>query len=455
MENTLEQAAHIMGGTLHGADATFHGVSTDSRTISAGQLFFGLRGPNFDGSRFVAAAARAQAAGAVVEQEMQSAVPLITVRDTRAALGLLAAAWRDSQPATVIGVTGSNGKTTLREMIAACLAQSDATLATEGNLNNEIGVPLTLLRLDEAHRYAVIEMGANHAGEIGYLASLAKSDVVVISNAGAAHLEGFGSIDGVAQAKGEILTTACRPRVAVLNADDPYFDFWRSRADDVQVLSFALDNEATVSAADIRYGESSTRFTLRLPGQRVPVELPLAGRHNVLNACAAAAVSLALDIPPAQIRAGLESSGPVSGRLQRLEAPNGAVVFNDSYNANPVSTLAAAEFLAAQAGDTILVLGDMGELGDDAAGLHAEVGRAVRKAGVDRLLATGELSRHAVNAFGDNGSWFADIDALIESLRMQTTHGSRILVKGSRAMRMERVVDALIGNGNGNAAEAC
>lgn len=444
MESSLLDAADSMHGTLHGADATFRGVSTDTRTISAGELFVALQGPNFDGSRFVDAAAGAQAAGAVVARKMPTALPLIKVDDTRVALGQLAAEWRRRMPATVVGITGSNGKTTLKEMIASCLSLAAVTLATEGNLNNDIGLPLMLLRLGPKHRYAVLEMGANHAREIAYLGSLAESQVVVITNAAPAHLEGFGSLQGVAQAKGEILETPCRPEVAVLNADDPYYEFWCAKATDLRVVSFALDAVATVSASDIQSGGKGTRFTLRLPDNSVPIELPLAGRHNVLNACAAAAVAFALDIPVEHIRQGLAATGPVDGRLQPLDAPGGAIIYDDSYNANPVSVIAAAEFLAAQPGDTILVLSDMAELGDDAAALHAEVGRVAGKAGIGRLLACGELSRHTVASFGEGGHWFAGVAELTDSLRKLTGPRSKILVKGSRSMRMERVIDALL-----------
>ena len=444
MESTLIQAANSMHGKLQGADAQFRGVSTDSRTLTAGELFIALQGPNFDGSRFVGDAARADAAGAVVSRQVDAALPMITVSDTHIALGELAAEWRRSMSAAVIGITGSNGKTTLKEMIAACLSLSAETLATEGNLNNDIGLPLMLLRLESGHRYAVMEMGANHPGEIAYLASLADCQIVVITNAGPAHLEGFGSVEGVARAKGEILESAHRPEVAVLNADDPWYGYWRSKVEDLDVVSFALDNEATASAVDINFGELHTGFTLRLPDGDTSIAMALAGRHNVLNACAAAAVLHALGLPVAQIRRGLETIGPVSGRLERLVAHNGAIVYNDSYNANPVSAIAAAEFLAAQTGAGILVLGDMGELGDDARELHEEVGRAASKAGVARLLATGALCSHAVAAFGDGGQWFANIDDLTDRLRELSSPDCRILVKGSRAMHMERVVDVLL-----------
>lgn len=444
MEGSLSQAAQITHGTLKGSDALFHGVSTDSRTLAAGELFVALTGPNFDGSRFVDAAGIASAAGAVVQSKIDAALPLITVDDSRAALGKLAAAWRRQMPASVVGITGSNGKTTLKEMIAACLSGASRTLATEGNLNNEIGVPQMLLRLSPEHEFAVMEMGANHPGEIAYLAAMVAAEVVVITNAAPAHLEGFGNLEGVARAKGEILETESRPRVAVLNADDPFFTYWRERAADLELLTFALDCDATVTANDIRPKGHGTQFTLQLPDERVSIDLPLAGRHNVLNACAAATVALALNLSAARIREGLQAVRPVSGRLQPAATADGAVVYDDAYNANPESVRIAAEFLAAQPGDSILVLGDMGELGETARALHIGVGQAAREAGVGTLLATGELMRHAVAEFGEGGYWFADTEALTDRLRRLTGPGVNILVKGSRAMRMERVVGALL-----------
>jgi len=442
--SSLARAADFMDGTLTGADATFRGVSTDTRSIKPGELFVALQGPNFDGATFVPHAARAEAAGAVVGRPVDTALPIITVGDTQRALGKLAAAWRRQMPATVIAITGSNGKTTLKELLASCLSQAADTLATHGNLNNEIGVPLMLLRLSEKHRYAVIEMGANHHGEIAYLTSLAAPQVVAITNAGPAHLEGFGSIEGVARAKGEILSGEPRPDYAVLNADDDYFGYWKTQASDVNVLSFGLSAEADVRASRIEATDGGSRFTLRLADTRVDVSLSLAGRHNVVNACAAAAIAYALGIEPAQIAEGLESVVPVGGRLQPVRSATGAVLYDDSYNANPVSVQAAAEFLASREGRHWMVLGDMKELGGDAELLHAHTGWVIREAGVENLLATGPLASKAVESFGANGRWFATIDELVEALLGAIAPGDVVLVKGSRSMGMERVVDALI-----------
>ena len=449
MMTTLSSAATSMHGDLIGGDRIFDGVSTDTRTLRTGELFVALQGPNFDGRDYVLRASEKGAAAAVVGAIVDDNIAQITVDDTRLALGQLAAAWRRDQSAVVVGITGSNGKTTLKELTAACLSQAAPTIATEGNLNNEIGMPLMLTRIDETHRYAVLEMGANHAGEIAYLTSLAEPDVVVITNAAAAHLEGFGSVAGVAKAKGEILCGTSRPGVAILNADDEYFEFWTELAGDVDVLSFGVDALADVRADDIVSDGGGSSFELHLPDSRFNVRLSIPGRHNVRNACAAAAIATTLGVAPEQIQAAFESVKPVAGRLQSKSGLNGSTLFDDSYNANPLSVAAAAEFLAALNGQSWLVLGDMGELGDSAASLHREVGAAAKAAGVDRLFATGELSRNATEAFGAGASWFESVDMLIDALRVSVTSDVNLLVKGSRFMRMERVVQAL-----GSAADA-
>ena len=443
MMTTLSSAAISMHGDLIGNDRIFDGVSTDTRTLRTGELFVALQGPNFDGRDYVLQASEKGAAAAVVGSFVDDGIAQITVDDTRLALGQLGAAWRRDQSAVVVGITGSNGKTTLKELTAACLSQAAPTIATEGNLNNEIGMPMMLTRIDETHRYAVLEMGANHAGEIGYLTALAEPDVVVITNAAAAHLEGFGSVAGVAEAKGEILCGATRPGVAILNADDEYFALWAEMAGDIEVMSFGIDALADVRATDIVSDGGGSSFELHLPDTRLDVQLSIPGRHNVRNACAAAAIATTLGITPAQIQAAFESVKPVAGRLQPKRGLSGSTLFDDSYNANPPSVAAAAVFLAGLDGQSWLVLGDMGELGDSAAILHSEVGATAKAAGIDRLFATGELSRNTTEAFGTHASWFESVDSLIDALRVSVTADVNLLVKGSRFMRMERVVQAL------------
>ncbi|NCF51445.1 UDP-N-acetylmuramoyl-tripeptide--D-alanyl-D-alanine ligase [Gammaproteobacteria bacterium] len=440
----LSSAATVMLGTLHGSDAAFDGVSIDTRTLCPGELFFALEGPNFDGGDFVGEAAARGAAGAVVSSLVDENIAQVKVEDTRLALGALGSAWRQQQAVTVVAITGSNGKTTLKELTAACLQQSAPTLATAGNLNNEIGMPLMLLRLQPSHQYAVIEMGANHAGEIAYLTALAKPDVVVITNAAAAHLEGFGSIEGVAHAKGEILQGEKRPDCAVLNADDDYFAYWRSLVDDIDVLSFGFGAGADVRADEIFVDKGVTRFLLQIRNTVVPVSLQLPGIHNVRNACAAAAAATALGVSPDDIARALEAVQPISGRLQPLEGHNGATVYDDTYNANPLSVLAAGEFLASLPGEGFFVLGDMKELGQDELRMHTEVGKGLKDAGISRLFAMGELCRDAVDAFGPGAVWYASIEALTAGVLEHMTHEVNVLVKGSRSMRMERVVNALL-----------
>ncbi|MGB5352792.1 MAG: UDP-N-acetylmuramoyl-tripeptide--D-alanyl-D-alanine ligase [Woeseia sp.] len=443
IESGMSQAAHIMNGQLQGADTTFRGVSIDSRTINAGELFIALQGPNFDGAQFLDKAAGKGAAGAVSQAKANVSLPTIVVENSHVALSKLAVDWRSRMPATIIAVTGSNGKTTLKELISACLSPVARTLATAGNLNNEIGLPLMLLRMAPEHRFAIFEMGANHAGEIARLTALAEPHIVVISNAGPAHLEGFGSLDGVAKAKGEILLGTPRPQFAVLNADDKYFDTWRAMAADSTILSFGQNAAATVRLQNVQVTADGSTFKLVFPGSSIDVTLPLSGAHNAMNAAAAAAVAFAVDLAPQDIKRGLESVQPVSGRLRPLAGVSGIRLFDDSYNANPTSVIAAARFLAAQPGDATFVFGDMGELGSDSVKLHTMVGAEIRNAGVSRLFATGELAKHAVTEFGSDGQWCETMDELIAAVQKNLSAGTNVLVKGSRSMRMERVVDAL------------
>jgi len=443
VKGTLSTAAESMDGTLHGTDRAFDGVSIDTRTLNDGELFFALSGPNFDGGDFVGQAHDKGAAGAVVATLVDGDIAQIVVDDPKLALGRLGKAWRVRHDTTVVGVTGSNGKTTLKELIAACLLPVAPTFATEGNFNNDIGMPLMLMRIDQSHRYAVLELGANHPGEIACLTSLALPEIVVITNAGKAHLEGFGSIDGIAKGKGEILQGESRPDFAILNADDEYFDYWCSLADDINVVSFGSGPKADIRGDEIVVDKGLTRFLLHIGDKTVPVSLPLAGTHNVSNACAAAAVATVLGVSPDDIAHGLEAVGPVSGRLQALEGQGGAVLYDDSYNANPLSVIAAGEFLASLPGESWIVLGDMKELGADEVRLHCEVGETLKRVGIDRLFATGELCRNTSGAFGEGASWFDSIDELTPTVLAALSSNVNVLVKGSRSMRMERVVDAL------------
>ncbi|MBI1175597.1 MAG: UDP-N-acetylmuramoyl-tripeptide--D-alanyl-D-alanine ligase [Sideroxydans sp.] len=443
----LSQAAQVLGARLIGQDAEFAAVSTDSRSIVAGDLFVALQGENFDGAQFVAGAAQSGAVAALVNSASyhggEAACPLLLVEDTRLALGRLAAHWRAQFNIPVVVLTGSNGKTTVKEMLAVILREAtgnaDSVLATQGNLNNDIGMPLTLLKLRALHRYAVIEIGMNHPGEIDYLTRIACPDVALVNNASSAHLAGLGSVEAVAHAKGEIFGGLGENGIAVINADDPYAPLWRELAQPHRVIDFALDAPAAVGACwDVT--EFGIRMEITAPEGEIGVKLQVPGAHNARNALAAAAAALALQVSLSAIVRGLEKFGGVAGRLQRKPARNGAVLIDDTYNANPASMSAALKVLAQAPGKRIFVMGDMGELGADETRFHAEVGAAARKLGIQQLLALGELSRAAVNEFGAGAQHFGDIDGLCAALDGVLGAGTTVLVKGSRFMKMERVV---------------
>lgn len=444
----LTQAASWLGAERSGADVEFFGVSTDTRTLAPGTLYVALRGTRFDGHDYVAAAAATGAVALLVEHAVDCPLPQLIVRDTRLALGRLAAAWRLHCNTPLAAITGSNGKTTVKEMSRAIFAQVGAVLATEGNLNNDIGVPLTLLRLTPQHRHAVIEMGANHSGEIAYLSDLAQPDAAVITNAGPAHLEGFGTVEGVARAKGEIYRGLRENGVAVINADDPFADLWRGMAGTQRQLCFGTVPEAIVSAHWQAVGGGS-RLWLQTPLGETELLLPMPGRHNVMNALAATALALALEVSLDAVHRGLEGMQGVAGRLARRVAFNGAQLIDDSYNANPASMRAAIDVLAACPVPRVLVVGDMGELGAAAMQLHREIGAYARAAGIDALYATGTLSLATAEGFGAGAQHFADCAALVAALRQVLTVESTVLVKGSRSARMERVVEALQAGGHG------
>lgn len=442
---SLSQAATVMQGSLTGPDATFRGVSTDTRSLREDELFVALKGPNFDGTAFVRDAADKGAAGAVVSEPVDSSLAQITVADPLLALGDLAADWRRQLPVRIAGLTGSNGKTTLKEMLASCLSLEATTFATVGNFNNEIGVPLMLLRLSPEHRYAVIEMGANHAGEIAYLTDRVAPEVVALTNAGPAHLEGFGSIEGVARAKGEILQGSPRPEFAVLNADDDYFSYWQGLVEDLRVISFGVTESADIRVVEARPVDGALEVDLSIYGEVRHVSLGFEGRHNALNAAAATAAATAMGLSPETIIDGLAAARPAAGRLRVVPGIKGIRLIDDSYNANPSSVMAAARVLGEQEGDAWLILGDMAELGPEADEFHRQVGEHARSAGIDRLYCAGPHSRHAAEGFGKGAEWLDSVDRLIDEVVAELPSGMpvNVLVKGSRSMHMERVVQAL------------
>ncbi len=457
----LLEAAQATGGVALNGDIEINSVSTDTRSVARGDLFVALEGERFDGHEFVGTAFERGVAAVMVSRAWAATqsptLPVLVVDDTRLALGRLAGWWRSRFAIPLIGITGSNGKTTVKEMVAAILrAQAaidgvqnkpghDSVLATTGNLNNDIGVPLMLLRLRETHRVAVIEMGMNHAGEIAYLTRLARPTVALVNNAQRAHLAGLGSLSDVAHAKGEIFEGLQEGGTAVINADDVFVDVWRQcnvGHAGRHVLSFGLTPTADVSGHCELHAVGST-LNLATPQGKLEVVLKVPGLHNVRNALAATAAALAAGATLAAVRAGLVAFSGVQGRLQIRPARAGATLIDDSYNANPDSVRAAIDVLAATPGKKILVLGDMGEIGDRAGQFHDEIGGYAKSQGVDLLLALGEQSAVAARNFGPGGQHYADVDTLIAALAEELNSNTLVLVKGSRFMHMERVVDAL------------
>ncbi len=449
---TLGHAAALVGGRIRGSDLVFRGVGIDSRHDLSGRLFVALRGDRFDGHDFAAAAMDRGAVALMVERPLDLALPQWLVADTRLALGRLAAAHRDAFAGRVVALTGSNGKTTTKEMIAAILGQVGQVRATRGNLNNDIGLPLTLLEAGDED-FLVLEMGANHPGEIAYLTDIARPEVAAITNAGRAHLEGFGSLEGVARAKGEIVQGLREDGTFIFPVDSPWAGLWQELAGSKTCLTCGPPGLAAVgtdlTAVKIHWDDAGfrTRFQVWAPGQKLDLELGLAGSHNIRNALVAVAVALALDLAPAvileAIAAGLSAMKPLPGRLFPRTGTGGLRLIDDSYNANPDSVLAAIAVLQDLPGRHVLVLGDLGELGPGATDLHRHLGIAAREAGLDALYTVGTLSAEAAAGFGNRARHFADQAQLIKALRQDLAASDRVLVKGSRRSAMERVADAL------------
>ena len=438
---SLAEIAQKVGGDLHGADLLIDSVATDSRLVKSNQLFIAIKGERFDAHDFVADLAGV-AGAALVSKKIDCDLPQIVVEDTLLALADLAAAWRQQFTKPVIALTGSNGKTTLKEMIAAILSQEGKVLATIGNLNNNIGMPLTLLRLREDHDFAVIEMGANHFGEIEFLTTIAKPDVAVVNNAGAAHLEGFINLEGVAQAKGEVFIGLGTQGIAVINADDTFADYWKDSNKDREVIAFGINNEATISGRLLSDGG----LMIKASNTEVRANLKLLGRHNAMNALAAAAATSALGIKLETIVKGLETMLPVKGRLAPVAGINNSQILDDTYNANPDSVTAALDVLS-QRKNTVFVLGDLGELGENPEKVHEKIGKKAKAVGINHMYCLGDYSANACNSFGENGKSFDEMDDLLKDLKSDLQDdfpsSTTILVKGSRFMRMERAVEAL------------
>jgi UDP-N-acetylmuramoyl-tripeptide--D-alanyl-D-alanine ligase len=448
---TLAQAVAQAGGFTSGQERAFTAVGTDSRADCAGQLFIALRGEHFDGHDYVAAAQQSGAVAAMVDHLLPLDLPQWIVDDTRLGLGRLAAAWRARFSGRVIAITGSNGKTTVKEMMAAILARAGRVRATQGNLNNDIGMPLTLLTARDED-FLVLEMGANHPGEIGYMTDIARPDLALITNAGRAHLEGFGTLEGVARAKGEIARGLTAEGLFLVDGDAPHLGLWRELAAGRRMQTFSVNGDGAEGSDPIVPSDTirtdwdgdgfRTTLTVRSGTREIPLTLRLAGHHNVRNALAATAATLALGIADKAIRDGLAGLQPVKGRLCPRRCRSLSVI-DDTYNANPDSIAAAIAVLAGLSGRRWLVLGDLGELGPDAPKLHEDIGAMALNAGIDRMITVGTLSAFASRSFGEGSRHFADQQALVDWLPSELDADDRVLVKGSRLARMERIVDAL------------
>lgn len=447
---SLAALAAPLHGTLTGEDVEFSELTTDTRALTPGSLFLALTGENFDGNEFVAQAQTSGACGAIVSRQLEGDFPQLCVADTHKALGTIAALNRARSQAAVVALTGSQGKTTVKEMLGAILCMQGATLITEANLNNTIGVPLTLLRLDDGHQFAVVEMGANGHGEIAFSVGVTQPDVALITNASAAHIEGFGSLQGIVQAKGEIIDGLKPDGTMVLNADDANCGIWQQRAAGKKTVLFSLLNKhgkAHFHARAIGIDASAhTTFTLVTPEGEKPVAMKLLGKHNITNAVAAAAAAMAAGASVEDVARGLGNVEPVKGRLCPLSGLQGSRLIDDTYNASPSSFNAAVDVLMCHAGPKYLVAGDMRELGDEAVSAHQSVGEYAARAGVDELLAVGELSKYMVGAAGSRARHFDNKEALVQACKKLAGPNVTFLVKGSRGARMDTVVSALTTN---------
>ncbi|HEY7775963.1 MAG TPA: UDP-N-acetylmuramoyl-tripeptide--D-alanyl-D-alanine ligase [Kineobactrum sp.] len=441
---TLSELENPLGALRTGADITFTGVSTDSRAIAPGDLFVALQGEHFDGHDFLDVVAAAGAVAALVSRPVNTSLPVLQVTDTQRALGYLGAYNRSLYQGPLVAITGSNGKTTVKSLVSAVLARRGCTLATQGNLNNEIGVPLTLLRLAPEHEFAVVEMGAAGPGHIAWLCELARPTVALLLNAMAAHLQGFGSLEGVAAGKGEIYESLDGAGTAIINADQPWAARWRGRAGSSAIIDYGLQHPAAISAKNIQCrGVAGISFIASTPAGDTPIRLQLPGSHNVANALAAIAAGLACGLGLAEITAGLASVHPQPGRGALYHGPAGATIVDDTYNANPGSVRAAIDVLASCGGRRTLILGAMLELGEDSEALHQDIGRYAHERGIERFCGVGSQLAGAVAAFG-HGEWYADCGAAIAALADSFDAQDTVLVKGSRGAAMERVLAGLV-----------
>ncbi|OED40765.1 hypothetical protein AB833_11470 [Chromatiales bacterium (ex Bugula neritina AB1)] len=436
----LSDLAAVCGGHLEGSDLEIARANTNSRTVQSGDLFVCLRGDRFDGHDYALDAINQGAVAVVAETAIETGATQLVVPDSQRAFGMLAMLWRQRLAVKLIAVTGSNGKTTVKQILTAICRASGTVHATRANDNNQIGVPQTLLGISAHHQYAVVEMGANQLGEIASLAEIAQPDVAVITNVSASHLQGFGTIATVAEEKAAIYDGLADDGTSVINLDDDFADYWRHKNSHRNILTFGSGADADVSTSRVGSG----RILLQIKGESVECDYFLPGEHNVLNAAAAAAAAIAAGISVERIIAGLKEAEPVSGRLNFHNLDSGHIIIDDTYNANPASTRAAIDVLQSVHGRKILVLGDLLELGEDAKRQHELIGQYARTHGVDQILSYGSLSRFAAKEFGEPENSFDNREALLRSLPGAMTTQSVVLVKGSRSMRMEEVVAGLL-----------
>lgn len=442
----LSQVAKIVSADFRGRDEEFELVSTDTRTLQPGTLFVALRGSRFDGNNFVEEARERGAVGALVTRTIAIELPLILVDNTLTALAQLANYQRKQMQPSIIAVTGSCGKTTTRALLASIFRQCGSNvLASQRSFNNGIGVPLTLLRLRPEHNYAVVELGANHPGEISNLTQLVKPAIAIITNAAPAHLEGFSSIEGVAKAKGEIFQGLSENGIAVINVDDCFANFWRALVGKRRIITFGMNHPADITAKNIKMNSAAQPiFQLMTPKEEIDIQLPLIGAHNVANALAAAAAAYAAGLPLTAIKAGLEATFAIKGRLAEQKGYRGAIIIDDSYNANPLSVSAAIDVLAKRKGNSILVFGDMLELGEGCYQFHREIGERALQSGIQKLFCYGNFTQFTAKAFGKNAHHFNNQDQFLSALKDQLNENCVVLIKGSLSMNMNRIVKALI-----------
>ncbi|MFO1258435.1 MAG: UDP-N-acetylmuramoyl-tripeptide--D-alanyl-D-alanine ligase [Gammaproteobacteria bacterium] len=444
----LSEIAKFLSLPFKGPDLTVGSVSIDTRTLKAGDVFVAIQGDRLDGHQFLQEAYQKGASGLIISKDfnlsLEIPIPFLQVSDTTQALGAMATLWRSHLNVPVIGITGSCGKTSVKELTRAVLATEGPVLASEGTFNNHWGLPLTLLQIKPEHCFAVLEMGTNHPGEIGYLAKIARPNVALITNVGPVHVEGFGTLDNIAKEKSDIYAYLKPGDTAILNRDDPYFQDWMARLPSgVHTLTFSLSKKADLMAEDITFVDGMPRFTLRQGAETVPVHLNVLGQHQIANALAACAVGVTFHLSLSQIASGLNAYAGFKGRLRKIPGKRGAQLIDDSYNANPTSVKAAIDVLAQSRGKRMLILGEMAELGPESPNFHQEVGGYAKQQGIQYLWAVGKECIHAVNQFGKGAKFFDSKEQLVQDLDNLIDDTFTILVKGSRRVKMETIVTAL------------